>query len=240
MSGNLTTTKMLHRHDTCQNEANSGIFNPPVSLKLEELGGASNAMLAKLVQNRRSPGMLILTNDGSLLFMNATAKQYLTGENTVDEFLAELRRQVLAHHQPPMALGSLFSDSTANLPVIQLLFLFGTSWCVLRGFWLESAGCGSSPVMGIVIESINLTRLDMHRARELYKLSPREVAIIRALAIGKTDKEIALMLKMSPETVRWHLKSVRTKMGVKTRTSLVHKLLIPDLPGTDRLLKRVG
>ncbi|MGI0025698.1 MAG: helix-turn-helix transcriptional regulator [Nitrososphaera sp.] len=67
----------------------------------------------------------------------------------------------------------------------------------------------------------------MDRDRQLYKFSPREITIVQALAIGKTDKEIASMLKMSPKTVRWHLKTIRTKMGVKTRTAIVHKLLLP-------------
>ncbi|MGQ0593709.1 MAG: helix-turn-helix transcriptional regulator [Gammaproteobacteria bacterium] len=64
----------------------------------------------------------------------------------------------------------------------------------------------------------------MHQAQRLYHLSPRELSVITALAAGKTDKEIAMTLDVKPETVRWYLKSVRNKMGVSTRTGILHKV----------------
>lgn len=212
--------------DTGFERVNARVFNQLTPRKVEEFRRISDTALTKLAQNRRSLGLMVLTADGDLLFMNSTGKQYLTREESVDQFLTELRRQVLSQPKPLSPLEGP-TDPAMNLPVLQLLFFFGISWYVVRGFWLESAGSGSAPVMGIVIESINLTRLDMDGARQLYNFSPREITIVQALAIGKRDKEIALMLKMSPETVRWHLKTVRTKMGVKTRTAIVHKLLLP-------------
>ena len=39
---------------------------------------------------------------------------------------------------------------------------------------------------------------------------------------GDTDKEIARSLTVSVETVRAYLKSIRAKLGVGTRTAIVH------------------
>jgi DNA-binding CsgD family transcriptional regulator len=38
---------------------------------------------------------------------------------------------------------------------------------------------------------------------------------------GDTDKEIAAKLAISVETVRAYLKSIRAKLGAKTRTAIV-------------------
>ncbi|MGH9875221.1 MAG: helix-turn-helix transcriptional regulator [Pyrinomonadaceae bacterium] len=221
MSLNYRNSHTSAFDDTGFERVNTRVFNQLTPRNVGELGSISDTALTKLAQNRRSPGLLVLTADGDVQFMNSTAKQYLTREEIVDRFLTELRRQVLS--QPKGGV----TGPAMNLPVVQLLFFLGESWYVVRGFWLESAGNGSAPVMGIVIESINLTRLDMDRARKSYKFSPREITIVQALSKGQTDKEIALILKMSPETVRWHLKAIRTKMGVRTRTAIVHKLLLP-------------
>lgn len=81
-----------------------------------------------------------------------------------------------------------------------------------------------SSLVGVVIEQINLCHLDLDNAQRLYNLSPRERAVVAALAVGKTDKQIASIMGVSPETVRWYLKNIRTKMDISTRTGIQHKM----------------
>jgi len=69
----------------------------------------------------------------------------------------------------------------------------------------------------------------MHQAQRSYRLSPREISVITALAAGKTDKGIAMTLDVSPETVRWYLKNIRTKMEVSTRTAILHKVFFMQM-----------
>lgn len=59
------------------------------------------------------------------------------------------------------------------------------------------------------------------RPRHLGILSPRELDVVRLLATGGTDKEIAESLFVSPKTVATHLDSARRKLGAPTRTALV-------------------
>jgi DNA-binding CsgD family transcriptional regulator len=52
-------------------------------------------------------------------------------------------------------------------------------------------------------------------------LTPRELEVLRWVAPGKTNAEIAVLLYISPETVRRHIRNVFSKLGVRTRTAAV-------------------
>lgn len=52
-------------------------------------------------------------------------------------------------------------------------------------------------------------------------LSERETAVLREVALGKANKEIARALALSDETVKAHLKSIFAKLDVTDRTRAV-------------------
>jgi len=52
-------------------------------------------------------------------------------------------------------------------------------------------------------------------------LTEREVAVLRLVADGHANKEIASQLKLSPDTIKAHLKSIFAKRGVDDRTQAV-------------------
>jgi LuxR family maltose regulon positive regulatory protein len=60
-------------------------------------------------------------------------------------------------------------------------------------------------------------------ARILNALSPRETGILTLIAEGLSNKEIARSLDIGPETVKSHLKSVFTKLGVERRAQAVSR-----------------
>jgi LuxR family maltose regulon positive regulatory protein len=59
--------------------------------------------------------------------------------------------------------------------------------------------------------------------RILSALSPRETDILTLIAEGLSNKEIARSLYIGPETVKSHLKSVFTKLGVERRAQAVSR-----------------
>jgi LuxR family transcriptional regulator, maltose regulon positive regulatory protein len=55
----------------------------------------------------------------------------------------------------------------------------------------------------------------------LGELSPREVEVLRLVAQGLSDAEIAARLVLSPHTVHRHVANVRTKLRLPSRTAAV-------------------
>lgn len=57
------------------------------------------------------------------------------------------------------------------------------------------------------------------RMLEPLGLTPREAEVLRWVAEGKRDGEIAMILGVSPRTIHHHLERVYRKLGVETRTA---------------------
>ncbi|MEU5366933.1 LuxR family transcriptional regulator [Streptomyces sp. NPDC005925] len=64
-------------------------------------------------------------------------------------------------------------------------------------------------------------------------LSPREDAIVRLVAQGLTNSQIATRVNLSPHTVNFHLRKIFRKLGVSSRVELVGtRLRTPTRPPT--------
>jgi len=61
----------------------------------------------------------------------------------------------------------------------------------------------------------------LHRSLTDDKLSPREVEVLRLIALGHTSAEIARMLHLSPRTIETHRAHIHRKLGLTTRAELV-------------------
>lgn len=61
----------------------------------------------------------------------------------------------------------------------------------------------------------------------IYKLTPREDELLRALGSGNTNAEIARILGVSPNTVKFHLRNLYSKLDVRNRAEAVARHLTP-------------
>lgn len=60
---------------------------------------------------------------------------------------------------------------------------------------------------------------DLVPSLDAYQLTPREMEVLAWVAKGKTNRDIAEILGMSPRTVNKHLEHIFVKLGVETRSS---------------------
>ncbi len=71
----------------------------------------------------------------------------------------------------------------------------------------------------------------LHRALTENALTPREVEVLRLIALGHTSVEIARKLRLSPRTVETHRAHIHKKLGLATRAQLVGYALRRSLLG---------
>ncbi|MCG2722541.1 MAG: response regulator transcription factor [Thermodesulfovibrionales bacterium] len=67
--------------------------------------------------------------------------------------------------------------------------------------------------------------LSLSKQSNKYGLTRREIEVVSLLSEGLTNKRIGRKLFISEYTVENHLRSIYRKVGVKNRTSLVHRLI---------------
>ncbi len=61
------------------------------------------------------------------------------------------------------------------------------------------------------------------RALESLGISPREVDVLQELVAGRSNKEIAARLNVSPNTVKTHVARLFEKLGARRRTEAIRR-----------------
>lgn len=61
------------------------------------------------------------------------------------------------------------------------------------------------------------------KAQAALGISPRELAVLRELAAGRSNKEIAAALEVSPNTVKTHVARLFEKLGARRRTEAINR-----------------
>lgn len=123
------------------------------------------------------------------------------------EYCAAISR--LRQHCPDSAILVIAADT--QKAQIKAIIEHGADGCVARSVKPE-----------VMVEVLTATLGDEPVGRvELSELSPRQRQILEQLALGRTNKEIALALGISHYTVRVHISSLFRLLGVNSRTAAV-------------------
>jgi DNA-binding CsgD family transcriptional regulator len=98
---------------------------------------------------------------------------------------------------------------------------FVAAWAQGRTMKPEQVLAALEPTMMVIKSPTESSSTRFRKAPTTYPdgLTAREVEILRLVAQGLTDAEVAEQLVISPRTVNWHLTSIYSKLGVSSRSA---------------------
>ena len=183
----------------------------------------------KIAEKRSIPGVLSFNATGELLYMNAEAEllnqQILTteSENGNSRFLPSevldicldlqkvLQSQVNPKDCEKVEFRRVIGD--VNLPIL------------LRGFLLPDVDGQQGARLLILMERIGRqNRIIPAQTKERFHLTHREQEIVKYIADGRTNKEIAKDLSISEHTVKEHIRHLLRKTKSTTRTGVLAQI----------------
>ncbi len=179
--------------------------------------------LSEILRQRVTPFLLLIDQDGNLEYSSLPEQSPFQDKKNLDRALDLAHQLFLSGQNSEDASSQLVVDKPDERS--SLLVLAGRYYSI-RIFPLH---CSPAQIKAgkyaAVVEPIVKplsTGVEYDRVRERWGLSRREVDVLRELMLGHTDKQIAKAVDVSVETVRAYLKSIRVKIGVPTRTAIVH------------------
>ncbi|PKG40637.1 response regulator [Psychromonas sp. Urea-02u-13] len=93
---------------------------------------------------------------------------------------------------------------------------------------LEAVLMGDVFIPTEIKAQLELLILEEKKNKELYHLSDRQTEILSLIHSGKTNREIALLLSISPDTVKFHQKGIYQVLevsGVNSRAKAIEKAI---------------
>jgi len=143
-----------------------------------------------------------------------------------------MRRCKAAGYLPPTILLTTFDDDVALRDGIAA----GISGFLLKDVDVEqlagairTVAAGGTLIQAVATRArdrVQSSKLDFEALNEVSDpLTPREVEILRLVAAGMSNREIANALDVAEGTVKNHTSSILSKLGVRDRTRAVLKAL---------------
>ena len=185
-------------------------------------------ILDNIIERRAVPGVLSFDAKGALMYMNAEAEQLnrqILGVSIsngtsaqavlppeVLEMCLDLQQE-MTHHSLPQDFEKIELRRVTgdlNFPVL------------LRGFLLPDLQGNRDASLLILMEKVGRqTRIIPTQTAERFRLTEREQEIVKYIADGRTNKEIAQSLSISEHTVKEHVRHLLKKTKTSTRTAVL-------------------
>jgi two-component system response regulator NreC len=143
----------------------------------------------------------------------------------------------------------LIGELREQAPEIEILLLTpdDDAACAQRALSAGASGCVSAALLdGDLAQAVRSAArgeqflssplavrvAELDRSLTASSLTPREVEVLRLIALGHTSVEIAAKLHLSPRTVETHRAHIHKKLGLSTRAQLVRYALRRSLLDT--------
>jgi DNA-binding CsgD family transcriptional regulator len=186
--------------------------------------------ILKIIEKNWSTGLILLDESMRLIYMNQKAKEFcrdLRGYPTIQD---------IYFHIPPVLLEDCYALTTALkrspadclvLPKHRFVRIKNSERFYVSSQVLEKEISSENHrfFMISIEEMSELRRIDQNGLRRIYHLTNREVDIVLHIFKGLRNAEIAERLFVSEITIKKHIQNIFQKVGVETRTALIHRIL---------------
>lgn len=181
---------------------------------LSLVGEANNGMEAMLLLERHEPDVLLLDMQMPVMsgieVLSETGKRKLI-QTRIIVMMTTAERDKAVRAVRLGARGILFKDADASLLVKSIRKVHAGE------VWIDN------PILSQALESLvtKPTAPAGASTQRDQRLSNREMEVVRCVAMGLRNKEVADKLGVSEATVKNHLTSVYSKLGVSDRLELI-------------------
>lgn len=184
--------------------------------------------LLDLIRKRQSPGILIIDRNGQLRYSNQEVLVLLPNLLETDcegNPQANIPAEIL--RICTVAKGTTAADEN-DLPqdiTTDCSLMVGGKEQVfsLRAFTVGGIGSNREDgyIMVLIERVVEKHTYNFEKVQNDHHLSAREMDVIKSLAQGLSNKEIAKKLYISEHTVKDHLKNIMAKMQVSSRNEIL-------------------
>lgn len=177
--------------------------------------------LNKIISNRLTSGVVILDASGEILYLNQEASSILSTfcSDSTSSDPSHINKVILdALQENP---GSLSGPTSTIIQCPETESTYS-----LRAMPLDKPHKKGKSCIMVLIEGVTIHRkFDMNVVQKQFGLTKRETEVTFCLTKGLTNKEIANLLSLSPETVHDYVKQIMKKFNTTTRAGIVGKVL---------------
>jgi len=182
-------------------------------------------------EKRTNPGVIVLTHQGQLLYLNHEASELCAEINQAR--LGQVARGVL-----PIEVVNLCHAIAEKITGVQdvkawegmqirLLIADLAPPMLLRGFGIPGPDdLHQARVLILLDRVVSREPVSISQAFGRFQLSIRGRAVVKWLVQGHTNKEIAQRLGITEQTVKEHIQRLMRKTRTTTRTGLLARLLL--------------
>jgi DNA-binding CsgD family transcriptional regulator len=127
--------------------------------------------------------------------------------------------------KPALVYGALLAAVTLVLQWLDYQHLVRSHWGDVYVFLIALGFLGLGTYLGAqIFGAPKLADEDGNpKARAELGISPRELMVLKEIAAGYSNKEIARRLNVSPNTVKTHVARLFEKLGAKRRTDAINR-----------------
>ncbi|NND53813.1 MAG: helix-turn-helix transcriptional regulator [Gammaproteobacteria bacterium] len=197
--------------------------NPTGLREILEADERYHHKLSDILRQRGRPFLLIIDAQGNLDYSSIPDESPFAEQRNLDKALEQAHQLFVSAHSTAKARTQLLVEKPDEHS--SLLMLAGKYYSIrifpLSCSRLDESAEKVAAVIEPIVKPLSMD-VEFDRVKDNWALSKREVDVLRELMSGKTDKQIARAVEVSVETVRAYLKSIRVKVGVATRTAIVH------------------